>query len=78
MWTTAELELVATLAGWALDQDHDAQGMGDDEFLSFLIAGDDEGSIEEVRGMLDSILTKSSAQIRQIVSEATPEAPESP
>lgn len=56
--TPAQRELLLDLVNWALDQDHDAQGMGDQEFLLFLSADDlePELEIERIREELNALV----------------------
>lgn len=58
-FTPHELVLIADLVAWALDQDHDAVGFGDPEYLSFLVDGEaTEEELDALRARLNSILAK--------------------
>lgn len=54
-----ERAILRDLAEWALDQEHMAAGLGDPEFLYFLVDSDDpDSTLESVKGMIESAYAK--------------------
>jgi hypothetical protein len=64
-YTQEEGAIIDGLIGWALDQDHDAQGMGDPDYLFFL-ANEEEGqTTDQVREILHGAFGKASRGVTQ-------------
>ena len=66
-YTQEEGALIDSLIGWALDQDHDASSMGDQEYLTFLVDDDvvTEEKIDRVRELLHSAYGKAGRGVTQ-------------
>lgn len=61
--TKEERDLVLRVCGWALDQAHDARGMGDPTYLGFLVDAVDptEAECEQIEALLQSASEKIAA-----------------
>lgn len=58
--TVEECQVIQALAGWALDQAHDARAAGDPTYLEFLVdaAEPNEEQCEQIEAVIESLAAK--------------------